>query len=149
MYNFLEKTKKILSENEWNENRKFDSQPFIEYLNNNEFIIHKTVLKFLNSFGGLNIIFEKNTDKDNIEFNPIKANEGFHTYWIKENYHSRTNSILCPIGIAYRNHMIVSMDELGYVYGGYDDTLIRLGKSGEEAIDNICNDCKDLFIEID
>ncbi len=149
IYNYTEKTKKSLLESGWFENKQFDTSKYFEYLFKNDFIIHETVKTFLNSFGGLIICFDRDGEQDDIEFEVFKAIDDFHPNWLKKHYPKRTNTILCPIGVAYRGYMVVSMDEYGQVFAGLDDTLIRLGKSGEEAINNVCNDYKGLIIEID
>lgn len=43
-----------------------------------------------------------------------------------------------PVGEASRGYLIMCMGSGGHVYGGYDDFLVRLGTSGDDAIEGLC-----------
>ena len=137
MFNFSEKTERCLRNSGWYVERKFDISDYINLLLEGNYSINNAAIEFLSSFGGLHIIFERDGEPDNMEFDAIKADGYFFPYWIKSDYPKRTSLTLCPIGVAYRANMILSMNELGHVYAGID------------AIENICNDNKDKFISIE
>ena len=46
---------------------------------------------------------------------------------------------LCPVGLACRDYLVIVMGVSGRVFGGYDECLVLLGDTPEEAIDNLCN----------
>ncbi len=58
--------------------------------------------------------------------------------WVIENYSERTDSNLCLIGEAFNGYMALCMSPKGEVYAGFDETLVYVGVSGEEAINKLC-----------
>jgi hypothetical protein len=57
---------------------------------------------------------------------------------MREEYNLRVGSELCVIGLYHRGRMVIMMDGEGRVLGGYDETLVHIGGSGEEALQSLC-----------
>jgi hypothetical protein len=55
-----------------------------------------------------------------------------------ETYEARIGEQLCVIREAFKEHMALVMSNSGVVYAAYDDTLVRVGQSGEDAIEALC-----------
>jgi hypothetical protein len=60
--------------------------------------------------------------------------------WIQGQYAMRVGKPLCVIGAASDDYLILSMDPDGAVYGGYDEQLVIVGNSADDAIDSLCDD---------
>ncbi|WP_400192965.1 SUKH-3 domain-containing protein [Hymenobacter sp. B81] len=98
------------------------------------------VEQFLREYGGLRLTFpSKSARTDTLHLNPNQAAAGRDACWIRENYARRLgNHLLCPIGEAYTDHLILFMDDAGKVYGGYDEFLCFIADSGAAALEAIC-----------
>lgn len=66
------------------------------------------------------------------------AAKGRDPGWAREYERRSGEPALTPIGEAARGHLIMCMGPGGQVYGGYDDFLVRLGASGDDAIEGLC-----------
>ena len=96
---------------------------------------------FLTEFGGLTVIhphFRVVDTLDNFVIDPLLAASGTDPAWVRD-YERRTReSALTPIGEASRGYLIMCMGPAGAVYGGYDDVLLKLGTSGDDALEALC-----------
>jgi hypothetical protein len=120
----------------------------IKYVLSENYNVSEKIIQFLTSFYLLDIKFLSplSEQMDRIHFDVDKVIKDFDYLWVQEDYKFRTNSNLCPIGQVFSDHMTLLMDEYGKVYGGYDDLLIYIAETGEEAIEAICT--KKKFIEL-
>lgn len=147
---FSDKVLGILKSSGWKPCRKVDTNKFVKILEAEGYTVYNSVLIFLESFGNLRIVFPslfKDENFDTITFNIEKAVKEISHDWILEEYSERVGTKLCLIGQGFSNHMSLSMDINGKVYGGYDDFLVLIGNSGNEAIELLCTRKK--FTEID
>lgn len=124
----------------WTENRKIDISRYENALQKEGYIINKVIRDFLISFGGLKIKHPHHgiqNKEEEFHLDPILAISGIYPEKIEE-YNKRTGSILTVIGEASNRYLVLMMAEQGAVYAAYDDFLIFLGESGEEAIVTLC-----------
>lgn len=99
------------------------------------------VSTFLQEFAGLSVSFPRQGSHDVVHFNARQAAAGIDASWVLHEYAKRLgNARLCVIGQAYSNHMVLFMDERGYVYGGYDEYLCLIAPSGPAAIEAILHE---------
>ena len=137
---FSDKTYQLLIKAGWQEGRKVQINNEIEFLQKSNFNLSKLIKDFLGEFCGLCIKHPHRHKPENIDYfeiSAIKANETFDFEWVYE-YSRRTQKYLVPIGESSRGYMILTMAEDGSVYAGYDDFLIKIADSGEEAIEALC-----------
>lgn len=126
----------------WSEDRRVDTTEYEKCLQSEGYPVHTAVVDFLECFGGLRVVYPhprvpQATDKFFI--NPMVAAAHICIERVKEDYDERVGAPLCVIGEAFDYHMTLMMDSDGKVYAGYDDTLILVGNSGDDAIEAICS----------
>ena len=96
---------------------------------------------FLAEFGGLTVIHphaRARTRPDRFVIDALLAAKGTDPSWVREYERRSGEPALTPVGEAARGYLIMCMGPDGHVYGGYDDFLIRLGTSGDDAIEGLC-----------
>ncbi len=110
-------------------------------LEENSYYSGPYVKNFLKEFGGLIIRhphFKLKASVEEVHFNPIVAIPGIYREKVEE-YEEAMGMKLALIGEAETGHMFLLLAENGAVFGGYDGSLILLGKSGYEAIQTLCD----------
>jgi hypothetical protein len=131
----------LLQQAGWGDERQVDTSEYEKSLKSEGYPVHTIVVDFLKSFGGLRVIHSHHrVPQTNDEFciNPIVAASHIYPERV-EDYSERVGAPLCVIGEAFNYHMTLMMDSNGGVYAGYDDTLIRVGDSGSDAIEALCS----------
>lgn len=96
---------------------------------------------FLAEFGGLTVVHphaRAPTSPDRFVIDALLAANGGDPSWVREYERRSGEPSLTPVGEAARGYLIMCMGPGGHVYGGYDNTLIRLGTSGNDAIEGLC-----------
>lgn len=132
-----EYTLNLLKESGWDENLKLDIEDTVQLLKSEGFPVFESVRAFLSSFNGLELHFRDFENTDNVSFNIEDAIEKVSKHWVLKEYSSRVKTELCIIGQAYGGYMVLCMDKLGHVYGGYDQEFFFFGSNSLEAIDVI------------
>ncbi len=145
---FFDNTLDILKNAGWSNERKISKKHLEEKLIKEGYHPNSVILNFLSNYADLNCFFynKRTEDKDDFSFNLDRAFELEVAEKINEDYYNRIKSNLCPIGTAYREHLVLLMDNEGKVYGAMDDYLVKIGNDYIFAINNIVNDIE--FIEI-
>jgi hypothetical protein len=95
---------------------------------------------FLGSFAGLRVSHPAARApgfEDYFHLDPIKAVNGIYRERVNM-YEERVGERLCVFGEAFREHMVLMMSSTGTVYAAYEDVLVRVGSSGEDAIEALC-----------
>nr|WP_294950208.1 SUKH-3 domain-containing protein [uncultured Mucilaginibacter sp.] len=141
MFEFTHNTKQSLINAGWYPERYVNIDFYKERLLEDNYKIFQKVEQFLHQYGGVSIKFQLlNGAADVLHFNAAKATGDVDPLWAQDDYYNRLGGKeLCVIGQAYTDHMTVMMDEGGNVYGGFDDYLGFVARSGEEAIEAICS----------
>lgn len=96
---------------------------------------------FLTEFGGLTVTHRHArvpTTLDRFVIDALLATRGRDPDWVREYERRSAESVLTPVGEAARGYLIMCMGPTGNLYGGYDHSLIRLGTSGDDAIEGLC-----------
>ena len=131
--------KEILLKSGWREKRKIFTLYYQLYARMDGYYWNKTIRDFLKEFGGLKILFERRSEQGLLHFDAPEAIRGIDSNVVLENYSKAANTKkICVIGEVYANHLTLLMSEKGEVFGGYDEFFCLLGKTGIEAIENIC-----------
>ena len=140
MNRFSEIARHQLENAGWKENRQITTDGIQQNLTDAGYKWFDEAEKFLREFAGIRVEFktERGTT-DSFHFDAIMANEGFDIAWVRLNYRGRVGKDLCVIGQGFCDHMTLLMDDSGRVFGGYDETLVLIGRSGDNAIERICN----------
>jgi hypothetical protein len=149
MNRFSTETLVLLHNAGWKEGRYVEIKNYEEVLNNEGFSIHDCVKNLLKEFANLTVIHphaKVSNEKDYFHFDVSKAVKGRDPYWVKEDYRVRVGKNLCIIGEAFRGYMVLSMSDDGNVYAGFDDILVHVGISGDDAIEALCTGRKLLEI---
>jgi hypothetical protein len=137
---FSEKTLVALKGAGWVEGREIETRRIEQLLKEEGYTVFPSVVTFLSEFGNLLIEFQdvnNMLENERFHFNVDKACESVFSSWILEVYAGRVNSQLCIIGQAAREHLVLTMDVSGRVFGGFDDLLYFLGDSGPAAIERL------------
>lgn len=131
--------KEILLKSGWREGRKILTFDYQCYARMNGYFWNKVIRDFLREFGDLEIPFEMHGGQDFLHFDAFKAIRKIDKRVVLEDYSKAANTKnLCVIGQVYTNYLTLIMSETGEVFGGYDEYFCLLGKTGIEAIENIC-----------
>jgi hypothetical protein len=141
MTEFSGRTKRCLEQSGWTLDRSIDITSFTQILEGEGYHVSKAVKDFLTSFGGLRVEHPHAKAPESMDFftlNPIEATAGICRERV-ETYEERTCKQLCVIGEAFRGYMTLMMSDDGMVYAAYDDLMVRVGSSGKDAIDALCN----------
>jgi len=133
---FSKNTLKLLHEAGWHKKRRTDTSEFCQILSSEGFAPSGKITEFLKRFGNLRI---RQKTGDCFHFDISEAVSNVDPDWITENYSERAGSNLCAIGEAFSGYMVLCMSPKGEVYAGFDETLVYVGASGEEAVSNLCS----------
>jgi SUKH-3 immunity protein len=112
----------------------------IEYLRSEGYRVFATVERFLSVFYGLTISYPHYRDPtvvDRMHFDAIVAARDVFPEHVAS-WEKLVGQGLCPIGEAFRENMTLVMSDAGVVYAGRDAVLLRVGSSGEDAIEALC-----------
>ena len=94
--------------------------------------------QFVREFGGLIIRYEtKSRQEDVLEFLAERAVQGMGGSGLTGFEELIGVAPLCPIGHYLFGTCMLFMDSRGQVFGGSDETVTFVGKTGEDAIGNI------------
>ena len=140
-WKFNDRTLGCLKAAGWHAGRSVDTAEFKRRLEAEGCIFFPVVEKFMSEFGGLLMCHSNHClpdVDDHFLIDPLISIDDFDTLWVTEEYSRRIDTPLCVIGQAYRGYMVLSMDNEGSVYAGYDETLHKVACSGEEAIEKLC-----------
>lgn len=141
MATFSAATIALLHQAGWSEERRIDISEYEKCLKAEGYPVLTVVVDFLERFGGLRVVYPHyRVPETNDEFwiDPMIAAADIYIERVSEDYNQRVGAHLCVIGEAFSRHMTVMMSPDGKVYAGYDDTLIRVGDSGIDAIEALC-----------
>lgn len=96
----------------------------------------KKGLDFLEEFSGLNIPINNKITNSMIEINALKgiANSAY-----LEDIENYFRIKLMPIGYWRAMNRTLYIDEIGIIYGNFDEFVTIFGNSFYEALDNIIN----------
>jgi len=142
MRKFSPETEVLLRKAGWKENRVIDTTRYEKILLEEGFEVTDCVIKFLKEFGGLIIRHphaKVSGTEDYFHLDAAKAARRVDPNWVREDYSQRVGKKLCVIGDAFNEYMVLSMSADGEVFAGFDDILVYVGSSGEEAIEAICS----------
>jgi SUKH-3 immunity protein len=146
---FSELTVQCLLRAGWHSGRSVDLPDGIEAeLRADGHVLLPSARAFLVEFSGLTVMHPhaKTPTRDRFMIDALLATRRRDPTWVRE-YERRTGeAALTPVGEAARGHLIMCMGADGHVYGGYDGFLIRLGISGDDAIEGLCGGRKGLKI---
>lgn len=141
MRRFSSETEVFLKKAGWRKGRAVNIDDYIHVFENETFTIPESVINFLREFGGLTVMHPHAKvpgAMDFFTFNVNKAIQDHDHLWVKEDYSKRVGKTLCIIGQAFRDYMVLSMSDDGEVYAGFDEFLVHVGSSGDQAIENLC-----------
>jgi len=133
-------TRHCLEKAGWNPHRCVDITQVLSVLNAKGVYISAAAREFLSRFGGLVLSyphFRSSSLDDSCHFIVERAAGNAEPIAIAE-YMRVLDCRLTVIGEAFHDHMTMLMDENGAVFAGYEDTLVRLGDSGTEALNTLC-----------
>jgi hypothetical protein len=104
--------------------------------------------EFLRNFGGLIIPYLTSSQREDVL--AFLADREVHAMDRNgvECFEELTGAApLCPIGHYQFGTCILFMDKRGYVFGGSDETVTLIGRTGEEAVGNILSGTEAQVIE--
>lgn len=142
MAEFTGDTRERLVAAGWSPERNVDTREFESALSSAGFPVPAAVRKFLQRFGGLAI--EQRALRNSklrarfIEVDPRIALKNVYAERISEDYAARVGAVLCPVGMAANQHLVLIMTAAGDIYCGVDEVLSFVGADPDEAIDALC-----------
>lgn len=126
-------TKESLMDAGWYQEREFDISPYKSAnIKHGHTPYNEATEQFLRSFGGLTL----GAPRGRFHFNAKKASKTLFPEDVKE-YEERLGVALSVIGEADNGCYTLMMAPTGVVYGAFDELLILVGMSGEEAIERL------------
>jgi hypothetical protein len=132
-------TLELLRKAGWNESRQIDTSSMETALQERGYGVFPAVHDFLSQFGGL--FFENPSAEppaaEDWHFDPIKAANDRSSSQIRQ-YESRLGDILCPIGEASGDYLVIVMAPNGAVYSGFEADLFFVAVSGTDALESFC-----------
>ena len=118
--------------------RTIDVGPFARAYQKEGFTASPSVWRFLESYGGLRFSLphpKHPTVTLAFDFDPVRAASSTYPEKV-DDLAARAGAPLCPIGQALGG--VLLMDSSGAVYSALDEWFVKLGSSGEEAIEALC-----------
>lgn len=107
-----------------------------------------TVERFLREFGGLVIPYgTPSRQEDVLEFLADRAVQGMGGGAVQEFEELIGSGPLCPIGHYLFGTCMLFMDSRGRVFGGSDEAVTFVGKTGDDAIGNIMTSVPSELVE--
>jgi hypothetical protein len=136
-----EPSRSILRRHGWHESRKINSDHYVALLTAEGLPVFRAAVAFTEEFGGLSVSFTngKNGLEDTLSFDGERALELEYPERILEDYAVRLTKALAPVGTVFREYMILLIDEVGALYGGYCDTLVKFGHDSASSLNFILN----------
>ena len=124
----------------WTAQRRTDAGPHIRQLEADGYTVSETVREFLARFGGLRLTyphFRVPHEEDSCHFDAADAARGIFPSTVAK-WAAGVGEPLCPVGEAFSGHMTLLMTPRGAIYAGFEDTLLHLADTPEEAINHLC-----------
>jgi hypothetical protein len=121
----------------WFPGRSADTRAYERALEEDGYEVFPVVLEFLSEFGGLSIVHERLSGKQDTPcFDAKIAAESVFPEQVAA-YSSQVDASLCVVGEYCWRLYTIMMDQDGRSYGGVDQNLDYLGGTGVQAIENI------------
>lgn len=122
----------------WSPSRRIDSDRYEAAFQGEGLSLNRAARDFLARYGGLVIRYPDAVGQtDVLEFRAEDAVVGMGGGALDRTERELGVGRLCPIGHYQYAMCLLLQDEAGGVYGVSDDTTSFLGRSGEEAVENI------------
>lgn len=140
MTSFGSRTLRCLQSAGWTGTYRMDASAIAKSLRDLGITVFPAWMAFVERFGGLRLTyphFRDPTISDHCHFDAVAAANGIFPDRLKA-WELRLGLPLGPIGEAFHDHMTLVMTPSGDVYAGMDDVLCRIARSGEEAVDALC-----------
>ena len=139
-YSFDKKVVEVLKNYGWTDIREINTKHFTKAMQKNGYPVLDEVVLFLKKYGDIRVLFPK--DKypgrlDDFDFYAVKAIDELYLEQVEAYQEQIQCRSLCLIGTAYREHLVLMMDEKGTLYGCHGSFLAKIGDSGEEAIETM------------
>jgi SUKH-3 immunity protein len=133
---------------EWTQGRVVPTSLYEEAYASEGLCLLPTARRFLRGFGGLIIRYESRSHQEDIlEFLADRAVLGMKGRGIASFEELIGVAPLCPIGHYLFGTCMLFMDGRGRVYGGSDEIITLVGKTGEEAVGNILTGAESEILE--
>lgn len=136
---FSDRAYSVLAAAGWSPERAIDISDQVAALEGDGYTVFDSVRAFLARFGRMVLEYAHYKDPtrpDRATLDAVEAAAGVFPETVSS-WSAALGQGVCPIGQAFSDHMTLVMAADGSVYAGYDDTLVRVGRSGEEAIENL------------
>jgi hypothetical protein len=140
MFQFSNKTLDLLHQAGWSEEYQYDVRDYQNFLSSQGFHVHDAALSFMRRFGGLIIAYPLPKAPAATELLTLAVTRSPDSVF-KDKARDMSEEIgvdVIEIGTFETGDLDLYMDATGYVYGE-GAILVRVAKSGEEAIENICS----------
>jgi len=132
------KTKKILKQSGWIQERKKDISSPVKYLEDKGYVVFDCVREALEQFGELKCIYEYNGKLEDFVIEPKEGLGDLNRRHYKR-YEVIIGEDLVVIGTAFRDNAVLYMSKAGEVYAVRDDYYIwKIGCDIYKAINNLC-----------
>jgi hypothetical protein len=139
---FSSRTRSFLESAGWHASRSRPVDSEVRILRTEGYDVPTPVLDLLREFGGLKVTYphaKVPAHDDNFVIDAELAMRGTFKAWIDEYQRRVGATTLTPVGQAARGYLVLVMADTGTVYAGYDDTLLIVGESADQAIENLCS----------
>lgn len=138
-FSFSEKLQTLLEQAGWTAKRKVDLSSLLPLLQNEGYAVSSPLQSFLESFDQLIWpipAYALRNELDECKFNANEAIAQIDRHQV-DLYEQVVKENLIPIGLVYRDHMVLLLSTTGKIYGGFDQLLVKFGNSIEESLEAI------------
>ena len=142
------KAEAILKQSGWKEGRKTEIKDIENMYDYNGYTYNLLQINFVMEYAYLKIKYQHPIWKQEIELlmNPIVAQKAIDMDNVKE-YEEFFNQKFLIVGEIEKENMTIFIDELGELYGAYDDCVIKWGNDFHKMLNSLVNGVKGkLFI---
>ncbi|MCW3100252.1 MAG: hypothetical protein JWL77_5870 [Chthonomonadaceae bacterium] len=140
MFQFSDRTLEMLYKAGWSEDYRYDVSHYRNFLSSQGYDVHDAALSFMQRFGGLVIAYPLPKKPEATEILRLAVTRAPDSLF-KDKARNISEEIgvgVIEIGTFETGDLDLYMDATGCVYGE-GAILVRVAKSGEEAIENICS----------
>lgn len=141
---FSDLTLECLKKAGWSETYRADMREYEQLMEKSGCPLPVPVKGFLSRFGKLTIKhphFRVKSTEDNFHFDAMFAAAAPAGHYCDDldQYSERVGVHLYAIGEASRGYLLLMMGDNGQVYAAYDQFMIFIAQTGEEAVEALCS----------
>ena len=137
------KAEDILKKAGWETDRRVEISAIRSLYDESGYTYNQLQIDFISEYAYLNLVYLHPLWKRDVELcmNPIVAQKSVDMNVVRR-YESYFNQTFLVVGEIERENMTVFIDDIGELYGAYDDCVIKWGDNFQKMLNNLINGVK-------